>query len=416
MEGVISKLVKLSETERTLKIDASSSSLIKKEEDILKRYSKKASIDGFRKGKVPLAVLKKMLGDSLRQEAIEDVCKDAYLEVIKKREIVPLTKATLNDIKEKDTKISFTASFEVMPDIEIDDKDITIEVPGVTEEDIDKSLEEMRFSHATYIPVVRLSVPGDYLVIDYDYLKKERGILRPERVTNFGFIIGKDTVPEEFNRKLINKRIGERVEMKINYSPDYQYSSVAGRSVTYRITINEIKEIRVPPFDDQFAKRLGFETLAELREDVKKTLFDRREKSMEKILPSLVLSKLVDRHSFSPPKVFVEIAYQNWKEDVEKGKVEDVDEEEIKKRAVFDARARTILHTIAEREQIAITDEEIRETLLKSLSQGEISSIFKDDNRLEYVRELMRREKALDLVVGRASLEVSSAGSELRWK
>jgi trigger factor len=198
MNEIVSTLERPSNTKRLLKISVSSSLIAEKEGELLRRYSKEISIDGFRKGKVPIFVIKKKFGNALKGEAIEDVCRDAYTKVVREKGIFPLTRAEIDNIERGEDTLSFTASFEVMPEVNVDYKDIVVElpIPKVTDKDVDRLIEEMRISYATYIPVVRVSTPGDYLVIDYDYLKEEKGVLRPEKVTNFGFILGSDVVPK----------------------------------------------------------------------------------------------------------------------------------------------------------------------------------------------------------------------------
>ncbi len=404
MEDIRTRLTNTSDTERRLKITLPLSRIEKEESKLLNRYSKSVSIDGFRKGKVPLPMVKKMLANSLKEEAIDNVCSELYSKVIKERKIIPLTRAKIQDIKEKDGEMSFVASFEVIPDIEVNYDDISLEVPQITKENVERIIEEMRFSHATYVPIMRLSAFGDYIIIDYDYLKEERGILKPDAVKNFGFVLGTSTVPEEFNRALVRKKIGERVEIKVNYPLDYGDSSVAGRTISYRIIVNEIKEIKMPPLDDEFARICGFESLLALNENVKETLSKKREEEVKEILPGYVISKLVEKHQFDPPKVFVDIAYQDWKDDIKNGKVENINEEEVKKMAVRDAKSKVILSMIAEKEKVSVADEEIKKSLSGSLSREKIKSLFRDEARLEYVREHLKRMKAIDMVVEKTKI------------
>jgi trigger factor len=407
MNEIVSTLERPSNTKRLLKISVSSSLIAEKEGELLRRYSKEISIDGFRKGKVPIFVIKKKFGNALKGEAIEDVCRDAYTKVVREKGIFPLTRAEIDNIERGEDTLSFTASFEVMPEVNVDYKDIVVElpIPKVTDKDVDRLIEEMRISYATYIPVVRVSTPGDYLVIDYDYLKEEKGVLRPEKVTNFGFILGSDVVPKEFSKELIGKRTGESVRASVRYPIDYKESSVAGRDVTYRVIINEVKEVRLPSVDDEFARVCGFENIKELREYARKSLFEKVDAQVKEILPELVLGKVIESHQFDPPKVFIDIAYEEWQDDVKKEKIEPIDEKKMKERAVWDAKARVILSIIADEENLTVTDEEVKKTLRKSLSPAETRSILENADRREYIRAYIRRGKALDLIVSQARVK-----------
>jgi len=407
MNEIASTLKKSSDSGRILKISVPSSLVVKKEEELLKKCSKEVSINGFRKGKVPISVIKKRFGDVLKGEAIEDECKDAYFGVIKEKGIVPLTRAEIGNIERGEDILSFTASFEVMLEMDIDYKDIVLELPisRITEEDVDKVIEEMRISYATSMPVVRVSASGDYLVINYDYLKEEKGVLRPEKVINFGFILGSTAVPDEFNKKLVGRKSGENVEVTVRYPIGYKETSVAGREVTYKIVINEIKEVRLPPVDGEFAKMCGFQNIKELREYARKTLFERVDAQVKEILPGMVLNKLIEKHEFDPPKVFIDIAYEDYQNDVRNGNIKPMDEKKIKKRAIWDAKAKVVLSIIADKEILTVTDEEVKETLRKSLSPAETRSVLGDVDRREYIRAYIRRGKALDFVVEKAKVE-----------
>jgi len=229
--------------------------------------------------------------------------------------------------------------------------------------------------------------------------------LRPEKVINFGFILGSTAVPDEFNKKLVGRKSGENVEVTVRYPIGYKETSVAGREVTYKIVINEIKEVRLPPVDGEFAKMCGFQNIKELREYARKTLFERVDAQVKEILPGMVLNKLIEKHEFDPPKVFIDIAYEDYQNDVRNGNIKPMDEKKIKKRAIWDAKAKVVLSIIADKEILTVTDEEVKETLRKSLSPAETRSVLGDVDRREYIRAYIRRGKALDFVVEKAKVE-----------
>ncbi len=404
MGDITSRLEKSSDSGRRLKIGVLPSLIAKKEEELLKRYSKEISIDGFRKGRVPISIIEKRFGPTLKGEALEDTCRDAYLSVIKEKGIVPLTRAEIDNIKQDKKQLSFTASFEVIPELDIDYKDIVIKVPfrQINDEDVDGTIDNMRFSYATYIPVVRVSAPGDYLVIDYDYMRELKRVLLPGEVTKFGFILGCDDILEEFNKNLVNRRPGDSIKIKIRYPIGFSDVSIAGRDVSYNIRVNEVKEVKLPSVDDEFAKVCGFKDLKELKENVKDNLIERLNNQVKELLPGLVLNELAEKHEFEPPKVFVNIALDSLKDDIKNNKIEPIDDKEISQRARWNAKVRAILIIIADNENIAVTDEELKDLLKDSLKPPEIRTIFKDSDRREYLRAYFRRGKVVNKLVEEA--------------
>ncbi len=416
MEEIKSRLEKLSDSGRRLKISVPSSIVERKERQLLEKYSKEVAVDGFRKGKVPKSIIEKKYGAALKGEALEDICRDAYLSVIKKKGIFPLTRAEIDNIKQDSKQLSFTASFEVLSDVEINYDDIVIDLPfsRIREEDVDKVIGNMRFSYATYTPVVRLSAPGDYMVMDYEYMKEIKGILRPEKVTNFGFILGSDKVLDEFNKNLVGKRPGENVKINIRYPIDYGEASIAGREVSYKVRINEVKEVRLPAVDNDFAKICGFKDLEELRENVKESLSEKLKSQISELLPSLILNKLIDRHEFQPPAVFVNIAIDTLKGDIENRKTEPMDEGKIRERAVWEAKVRTILTIIAYKENLVVEDGELEDLLKDSLEPSEIKAVLRDPEKREYLKAYFRRSKASDLLVEKAEVRYAEKPDDRR--
>lgn len=425
-----SEIIKQEENKITLKLVVEAEEF---EKSINKAYNKMKSrfnIPGFRKGKAPRKIIETHYGVGVfYEEAINQCFPDAYEEALQELKIDPIDRPEI-DIEEinKGEDVVFTAIVEVMPEFIVDNyKGIEVEKKeyNVQEEDIENQLKSMQDKNARMIEVNDRPVKVDDLVIiDYkgfvDGEAFEGGSAEKQSLT-----IGSGQFIPGFEEQLVGKNIGEEVEVKVTFPEEYKAENLAGKAATFNVTIHEIKEKELPVIDDEFAKDVSeFDTLEELRVDIKNKLEEQANNKAEKELRNSVVENVVSKVEISLPDVLVERQIDSMLKDFEyqlsyQGlnleyyyQMSGTKEEDIRNQMRDDAinrlKSQLVLEKIAEVEKIDATEEELQGELEKIAKQynqelDKFKSTLREED-LNYFKENIIIKKTIDLLVENAKI------------
>ena len=245
---------------------------------------KKITVPGFRKGRVPRQIFDQMYGEELLyQDALNKVLPQAYSNAVKEAGIEPVAQPQIN-IKsmDKDQPWVLTASVDVKPEVKLGDYK-GMEVPeqdtSVSDADVDSELENKRQQQAELVlKEDEAAADGDTVVIDYE------GSVDGEKfdggsADNYSLVLGSGSFIPGFEDQLVGHKAGEDVDVNVTFPEDYHAKDLAGKDALFKVKIHEVKEKQLPELDDEFAKDVDedVETLAELKDKVKKQLQDQKE-------------------------------------------------------------------------------------------------------------------------------------------
>ncbi|WP_336366819.1 trigger factor [Marinobacter sp. C2H3] len=255
----------------------------------LQETARTIRLNGFRPGKVPLSVVKRRFGDSIRQEIVGEVMRDHYIKALQEQDINPAGWPSFEPkTMEEGKDLEFVATFEVLPEIELGDlSKITIEKPvsDVTDKDIDTMIDNLRRQQATMKEVKRKSKNKDVVTIDFDGFVDgeafEGGSAKEQRLT-----LGSGQMIPGFEKGIVGGKAGEELEIEVTFPEDYHNEELAGKPATFKITIHKVEEPQLPELDAEFFQKFGIEAEDEagFREEVKK--------NMERELKQAVSNKL----------------------------------------------------------------------------------------------------------------------------
>jgi len=389
---------------------------------LAKEASKTLKVDGFRKGKVPVAVIKKMYGEKLQQdaeaEAIGEVLQEAYKEANINLDDV-IGNPTFEKYEEKDDNIEVEIIISLRPQIELGNySDIAPEYTKeeATEEEINEELDSIatKYSKAKSIEDDRALQEGDIAVFDF------KGILNGEAfeggsAENYELKIGSKQFIEGFEEQLIGMKKGEEKTIKVTFPEDYQAANLAGKEVDFEIKLHDIKEDVKPEIDDELAKKaLAKEdaTLDELKSHAKKIIEDSKTRKLyEDELKPKILENLIAKYQFDLPKNIVEQEIDNLvnqkaqtlsKEEIEeiKNSIEKLDElrESVREDAVNSVKATFIVDALAKAENIEVSDSEISqvlyyEALMSGQDPQEVIKYYQTNNLIPVVKMGMMEDK-----------------------
>ena len=311
------ELVKKEGNKVTLKITVDNN---KFEEAVNKAYNKtkgKYNIPGFRKGKAPKVVIETQYGKGVfYNDAIDMLFPEVYPEAIKELNIDPIDRPDL-DIEEisKDNGLVMVVNVEVKPEFELGAyKGIEISKVDntVSEEDVEARLNEMVNRNARLTSVEGKALEnGDTAVIDFEGF--ENGVaFEGGKGENYNLVIGSNTFIPGFEDQLVGKKAGEEVEVNVTFPETYHAENLAGKPVVFNVKVNDVKVKEVPALDDEFAKdTTEFETLAELRADVKTKLEEQAKNAADAEMRNALVEKVSANTEVEVPEAMVQHQIDN---------------------------------------------------------------------------------------------------------
>ena len=424
------ELVKKEGNKVTLKITVDNN---KFEEAVNKAYNKtkgKYNIPGFRKGKAPKVVIETQYGKVVfYNDAIDMLFPEVYPEAIKELNIDPIDRPDL-DIEEisKDNGLVMVVNVEVKPEFELGAyKGIEISKVDntVSEEDVEARLNEMVNRNARLTSVEDKALEnGDTAVIDFEGF--ENGVaFEGGKGENYNLVIGSGSFIPGFEEQLVGKKAGEEVEVNVTFPETYHAENLAGKPVVFNVKVNDVKVKEVPALDDEFAKdTTEFETLAELRADVKAKLEEQAKNAADAEMRNALVEKVSANTEVEVPEAMVqhqidnmlmELNYQlqyqglNLEQLLQMtGRGLDELREERRADAERLVKSSLVLEAIAEKENVEANDADVDAELEKmaamyNMEVEKIKSSLRETD-IEDIKGQIKIRKTLDLLVENATI------------
>jgi trigger factor len=288
----------------------------------LRRLSTRVRIPGFRPGKAPAAMVERAVGwEVVRQDAVEHLVPALYQRALDDGGVDPVAEPQL-DVPplERGQPLTFTATVTVKPDVDLRDyQTITVarDTTEITEERVDEALEEVRRRHGELGDVERAAQPGDVVRATLE-MRRGDEVLSGGDGRERDIELDRDTVVPEIVDGVSGMRAGESRSFEVTLPDDYPREELRGSTVTVDVTVDAVRERKLPPLDDSLAQKDGHgTTLAELRDHYRETLTRAAEEHDREKFESDVLSALRDHIRVDLPEAMVEREVQHQIDDLE---------------------------------------------------------------------------------------------------
>lgn len=361
--------------ERKLTIEVPAESVTEKVEKRLKEISRQVRLDGFRPGKVPMRVIKQRFGGQARQEVYGDIIQSTFYEAAQQEKLNPAGEPSI-EIKDDDTDggFSYVASFEVVPTVtlvDLSDAEIEKPVSEVTEADVDNMFKKLRKQRTSWNEVDRAAQNDDKLDINF------KGLMDGEAfeggsAENAPLVLGSGAMIDGFESGLLGVKKGEERTLELKFPDDYHAENLAGKEVSFEVSINSVSEPVLPEIDEEFVKSLGVESgnADELREEVKNNMSNELDQKLRGIVKEKVMDLLIEKHELQVPSALVSQEAQRMMEQTKndmqaRGQASNFDLPS----SVFDDQAERrvklgmIVGEVISSQQLKADDEKIRETI-----------------------------------------------------
>lgn len=276
----------------------------------VRRAGQHAKIPGFRPGKVPLKVLYQRYGDAARREATSEIIQSSYPQALEQTELKPAGQPEVEiDDETGEQGLTFTATFDVYPEIELqglDDIEVEKPVVEVTEADVDKALERLREQHKEYVEVERESRDGDQAVIDYEG-RVDGEAFEGGTGNDIEVVLGDGQFLPDLERALVGRKAGESFEQQVTFPEDYGAEELAGKTADFQVTIKSVAESQLPEIDTAFLQKFGIEDggEAELREKIAESLRQQADEAVDSRVKQQVMDALHERNPIDLPESLV---------------------------------------------------------------------------------------------------------------
>jgi trigger factor len=388
-------------------------------EKAYRKMVKNVNIPGFRKGKTPRPILERYVGkEVLYEEAMDVLVPEAYYQAVLDTGIEPIDQPKVEVLQAEEGKsVIFKATVQVKPEVNLGQyKGLEISKPPVevSEEDVEKELVRLQNRHAKLLTLEEGAVEnGDVAVIDF--LGKVDGEpFKGGEGKDYSLEVGSRSFIEGFEDQLVGMTVGETKDIQATFPEKYHAEEIAGKEAVFTATVKEIKRKELASLDDEFAKDVSeFDTIEELRGDIKNKLKQVAENEVENQMRQEAVNKAVDSADLEVPDVMIESQLMQLMSDMETRlnnqgipikdyfMYTDSTPEQLRDQMMPEAersvKTRLVLSAIAKAEDIKAGDEEIKEEAKK------IAALYKQDGEEFYTK--MEKEGQLGMLVDRLIVE-----------
>src|SRR6266705_1052741 len=417
---------------RELELEIPAEEVSKAMERVAKEFARVARVPGFRPGKAPVSLIRSRFVDDIKGEVLQSLVPQRVEKAVAEQKLTPVSQPQVDKLDFNEGQpLKFRAVFEVLPEFELGDyKTLEFEMPAldITDDDVTKTLEEMRERAATFAPVEGRAIQdGDFAQVKL--LGTPDGGGDPLQADSVLCHIGAEETMEPFNANLKGANIGEHKNFDAEYPADYPDAKLAGKKFHYAVEVLGIKTKKLPELNDDFAKDVSeATTLDELKKKVREGLEHQRDHKHKQLLHEKVLAEIVKLHDFPVPEALVEHQMDVRLERVVRSlAAQGVDPRAVnvdwvalrrrqEERAKDDVKAELIIDRVASKENIDVCEEEVTDELEHMAEHsGESAEAIRarltKQGALDRMKAKLRSDKTLEWLEQNAKIKTVAAAN-----
>ncbi|MGR8931840.1 MAG: trigger factor [Gammaproteobacteria bacterium] len=417
---------KTSELARKMTVSVPDAVLQEKMETRFKKLAREVKVDGFRPGKVPANVVKRLYGERVRSEVAGDLIQSTYFEALQQQELVPAGHPHITPA-DKSEGFEYIAEFEVYPEVSLDavgGMEISRPVAAVTDADVESMIEKLRQQKKGWKAVERASQDGDKVTIHFSGVADGENFT-DGKVENYAVEIGGKQMIPGFEDELKGLSVGEAKTFNIAFPEKYNSEKLAGKAADFEIEMVKVEEPVLPELDADFFKAYGVEDgdFDAFRADVRANMERELAQGMKTKLKNNVMDALYEHVAITLPNALVDAEIQAlmkpYSDRASKArlKLEDLN----LPRDMFEGQAKRrvalglILGEIIRQNEIKADGDKVRavvENMATSYERPEdvVNWYYADNSRLNDVQQMVLEDQAVDWIVARARVSDENVG------
>lgn len=401
--------------------------------EVDKAYSeirKHAAIKGFRKGKVPMALIEKHYGEKMAEDVVKSLVNDSYFKAIAEHKLNPVAYPEIeSDTLKPGESFKYSATVEIFPEVEVKDFEglevVKEQLPASDDAAVEARLKEMRESMAQLVPAAEEHAAqlGDFVTFDFegsvDGVPFEGGAAE-----DFQLELGSGRFIPGFEDQMVGLAAGSKSTVKVTFPEEYGNKELAGQPAEFAVTVKEIKVKELPELNDEFAKGFGeeFETLDQLKQKLAELNQGQEERRIQNELRDRLLKALIEKNDLEVPEAMVDrqvsLMLENTKQRLQSqrlslemmGMTEEGYKEQFREVARDQVKGALLLDTIAEKHKLEATDEDVA-AQVKEIAAAthqdadKVANLYRTNERAkESLSTQIREDKAIKFLLERAKV------------
>ncbi|MAW82768.1 MAG: trigger factor [Parvularcula sp.] len=424
--------------DRKFQVKVSAEELDKKLVAKLEEVKGRVHLKGFRKGKAPVAHLKKLYGKGMMGEIIQDIVTETSQKAFSERDLQPATTprpeliSKIDDVIEGKADLEYDLQAEILPTFEpmdVSTLKLTRPVAEVPESDVDEALAKIAEQQVSYKERGKTAKAKEKDQVLIDFVGKVDGEeFEGGKGEGFELVLGSGQFIAGFEDQLIGAKTGDDVEVKVTFPEEYHAKNLAGKDAVFDVHVQEVRAPEEPAIDDELAKKVGLESLDDLKKRIKERIEgDYKDLSRSHLKRSL-LDKLDEAHDFELPQGMVNAEFEQiWRQvesterdEEDKDKSDEELKEEYRKIAERRVRLGLVLAEIGKRAEVKVPSQELQQAVQRqaiqeaqymqmqgqNISPQEVLQFYqKNPQALEQVRAPLFEEKVVDYIIERAEVK-----------
>jgi len=407
--------------ERQLKIGVPADRIENEVTQRLQKATKTVSIKGFRKGKVPLKVVKQQFGKGVRQEVIGEIVNSSFYEAISQEKLQPVGQPRIDDINDSEGQdLEYLAVFEVYPEIALADLAkvaVTRPVADLSDADVDKMIDVLRNQQATFEASDKPAVEGDQVNIDYVGTKGGEEFAGG-KAEGQDLVLGSNSMIPGFEDGLMGVSAGDEKVLKLKFPKDYHAEELKGAKVEFAVVVNSVSSKQLPEMDDEFFKLYGVSGGGEekFREDVRNNMERELRNAIRNKIKNRVMSQLFDLNQVELPSALVANEITQLKQQMVQqfGGGQQIDlnmlpDDMFRDKAERRAALGVIVSEIVKVEEITPDEDSVRERINEIASTYEqpkevVDYYYSQQELLSSVEGVVLEDQVTELVLSKAKV------------
>lgn len=393
------KVHELSASENELEVTLQYDEIKSELEEAYKEERKKISLPGFRKGKAPLQMLKKIYGDAIEYQASEKIANKKFWDIVESEGLKPISTPQLTDIDfQVNEKLYFKVKYEIKPVLEVKEytsQEVEKPVFKLREEDIEKEIDALLKSKATYETADEVSEENCRITLDLQKLDDEGKYVEGSRSENMLVDLSDPKVNPDIKTNSLNKKVNDT--FNFTFVDEHMHGEeVHKETYNYECNITKIEKIVMPEITEKLVEEISSKkakTIDELKQQLRDNFKKYYDEQSDRIYTNSLLNKIVENNNFDPPKGYVEILLKRFvemeRENSKKYKSpfnENQAKTQLQGRAEWNAKWEIVMESIAAKENLTVGEDELEklaevESKQTGISVDKLIKFYKDTKK-----------------------------------
>jgi trigger factor len=414
--------------QHTLDIEVPTEEVEARLDEVARTIQRRAALPGFRKGHVPIHLVRQNFADAVEQEFLESYLPKVTGQALEETKLDPVLPPQVRNLKlVPGQPMRFQAVVDVRPEVEAKNyKGIpaTRRTKVIDEAEIDQMIERLRTDSAIFVDLQRPAQRGDVVTVDSIRLDANGRRIPSTRAKALKLELGAPDMLPDLENGLLGAEVGQERTVEISYPADYPTQELAGRSVRYLIRVRKTQEKKLRDPDDNFAREIfDLPSFDELRGRVRRNLEAEEEMRARREVEDAVSDELIRRNSFDLPERLVQWTLERMvREAIGQRQVSDQTHQELEQRyrpaVERSLRREILLGAVARQEKLDVTDEEIAAEIDRMVQAdprqaARVRARYQSAERRRGLGEAMLERKALDHVIAAATMTEESVGGRV---